>query len=94
MMPIRSDSRHSVSRKMTSMAMIVSNKVNEVSGRAVDWMEMAVLASVAKPTPLVTTITSVFSSHGRPRQNRMSKMFEPIELQMAMSARPAFFTIK
>ena len=55
---------------------------------------MEAAAKVAKPTPFRTIITKVFSSQGRPRQKRMSKMLEPIELQMAISARPAFFTIK
>lgn len=33
-------------------------------------------------------------NHGSPRQIRMSKMFDPIELQMAMSANPARLTTR
>lgn len=93
-MPVRRHSRQLVNLKMANIAPIVNSSVSEVNGNAVLWIGIEAAARVANPKPLVTIITKLFSSQGSPRQKRMSKMFDPIELQIAMSARPAFFTIK
>lgn len=57
-------------------------------------MGIEVAARVAKPKPFFTIMINVLRSHGKPRQNKMSNIFDPIELHIAISARPARFTMK
>ena len=92
--PVCNVNRQRVILNMAIIAPMVSSKVMEVNGSAVLCIGMELAAIVAKPNPLVTITTNVLRSHGRPKQNRMSNIFDPIELQMAILARPAFFTIK
>jgi hypothetical protein len=79
-----------VNLKVAIIAKIVINKINEVNGRAALCIVIEVSADVEYP--LVMIRMSDFKSHGTPKQNNMSKILDPIELQIAISARPAFFT--
>lgn len=80
--------------KAIIIAKHVIKRVSDVKGRAVLWIVISVLTNFEKPVPSDIMRTRHFRNHGTPRQKRMSKMLEPIELQMAILARPAFFTTK
>ena len=84
--------RHCVNLKIATIEMAVSKRVKEVKGRALLRIGMDVAAIVAKPKPLESIVTNVRRSHGRPKQKRISKMLEPIELHNAISTKPDFFT--
>jgi hypothetical protein len=93
MIPQLRPSVQSVNLKVAIIAKIVINKINEVNGRAALCIVIEFSADVENPIPLVMIRMSDFKSHGTPKQNNMSKILDPIELQIAISARPAFFTI-
>ena len=71
---------------------VVIKSVIVVNGKA--WLSIGIdeAANVANPDPLVNNSTNDLMSQGKPKQNRMSKIFDPKELQIAMSASLCFFT--
>ena len=70
-------------------AKIVINRVKVVIGRPFDWTSIDVMSKLI--VPKLTMLITDLMNHGNAKQTRMSKMFDPIELQMAISARPARF---
>ncbi len=81
-----------VNLKVAIIAKIVNIKRNEVNGSAALCIGIEVLSNVEDPIPLVMIRISDFRSHGIPKQNNISKILDPIELQIAIFASPAFFT--
>jgi len=66
----------------------VKRSVKDVIGSAALCMGIAVAAIEAKPFPSIIIELNDLMNQGRPRQMRMSKMFDAIELQIAISANP------
>jgi len=67
-----------------------NSRVKVVSRRPFDWTGTTVRANSMVPKRAIEMID--LSSHGSPRQTRMSKMLDPNRLQRAILARPARFT--
>ncbi len=77
---------------MIISAIIQTNSEDVVNGRAAESMVTAVATKLN--VPLLKQLITDFNSQGRPKQNRIAKIFDPIELQIAIFALLAFFTTK
>ena len=71
---------------------VVIKSVIVVNGKASLWIGIDEAVNVAKPDPSVINWTNDLMSQGKLKQNRMSKIFDPKELQIAISASLRFFT--
>ena len=71
---------------------VVIKSVIVVNGKASLSIAIDEAANVANPDPSVINWTNDFISQGKPKQNRISKIFDPKELQIAMFASLRLFT--
>ena len=76
--------------KVPTRDKIVIKRVKDVNGRAS--LRIGVEVSSKLMLPVLNIKIIDFNNQGIPKQNRMSKMFEPIELLIAMLANPDLFT--
>ena len=72
--------------------MIVIKSVNVVKDRPNDWI--GTIVSTRSRVPSENIAITDLINHGRPKHTKMSKMFEPIALHNAISAKPARFTTR
>lgn len=92
--PTPSPSVHLAILNVNNIANIFINNVSEVTGNAVLCTGTAVSIKTSPLRPCLNINIIDFNSHGIPKQNRMSNILEPIELQIAISTSPDFFTNK
>lgn len=88
--PTVNPNSHLVIIKVPTRDKIVIKRVRDVNGRASLRIGIEVFSKLMLPVLNIKIID--FNNQGIPKQNRMSKMFEPIELLIAMLANPDLFT--
>ena len=89
-MPTPKPRRHSKVESVPINATTVINSVKVVNGKPAD--RTGTMVRSGSNVSRFIMFNTALINHGKPKQIRMSNMFDPIVLQSAILARPARFT--